>query len=441
MRTFFIYTMGCQMNAYDSDFMAQALMERGLEPVESPEIADIILVNTCTVREKPSQKAFSYLGRMSRIKRRRKGRVILGVTGCLAQEKPDELRRRFPSVDLIAGPREVGRISHLLDRVEPGTRCVVATDPSGEPPAAPADGSHFKGRVTASVSIMEGCNNYCTYCIVPYVRGREMSRPPADIIREVENLIRAGIKDITLLGQNVNSYTSHREGDVDLRFPDLLNEIATLPGLLRLRFTTSHPKDLSEGLIECFEALHVLAPHIHLPFQAGSDSVLRRMGRGYTRGRYMQLVEGLRRARPEIAVTSDVMVGFPGETPEDFAMTMDLVERVRFDGLFSFKYSDRDGTPAARMAGKVSEEEKSRRLAELQSFQKEVTRAVNQSLVGRKLEVLVEGPGKRAGQYTGRTGSNKVVNFAAGSTKPGSLVKVIIRRAHVNSLLGEPVVS
>jgi tRNA-2-methylthio-N6-dimethylallyladenosine synthase len=428
--------MGCQMNVYDSDYMAQELVKKGLKPVEAPEKADIILVNTCTVREKPAQKAFSSLGRMSEIKKRRKAPVILGVTGCLAQEKPEELKRRFPSLDLIAGPREVSRIRALLERLEVNGGCLVATDPAGPPPPAPADGSYFRGRSAGYVSIMEGCNNFCTYCIVPYVRGRELSRSPGDILREVRNLTEAGVKDVTLLGQNVNSYRWSDPGH-GLNFPDLLREVATVPGLSRLRFTTSHPKDLSDALIDCFTSLEVLAPHIHLPFQAGSNRILRRMGRGYTREHYMSRIAALRSARPAIAVTSDVMMGFPGETDEDFSQTMDVVERVRFDGLFSFKYSDRDGTPAARMGDKISEEIKSRRLAELQNFQKDVTRSINQSLVGREFDVLVEGPGRRPGQFTGRTGTNKVVNIAAEGLEPGQLAKVVIRRGHLNSLFGE----
>lgn len=436
MKTFFIYTMGCQMNVYDSDSMAQELVKKGLKPVEAPEHADIILVNTCTVREKPAQKAFSSLGRMSEIKKRRKAPVILGVTGCLAQEKPEELKRRFPSLDLIAGPREVGRISALLDRLEAGGGCVVATDPGGPPPPAPVDGSYFQGRSAGYVSIMEGCNNFCTYCIVPYVRGRELSRSPSDILQEVRNLTEAGLRDVTLLGQNVNSYRWIEPGHT-LDFPDLLRAVSTVPGLCRLRFTTSHPKDLSDALIACFGSLEVLAPHIHLPFQAGSNRILRRMARGYSREHYLSRIEALRSARPDIAMTSDVMVGFPGETDEDFSRTLDLVERVRFDGLFSFKYSDRNGTPATRMQNKLSEDVKSRRLAELQTLQKEITRSINQSLAGLEFEVLVEGRGKRPGQYSGRTGTNKIVNFAGHGLEPGDLVRVLIRRGYLNSLLGD----
>lgn len=424
------------MNVYDSDYMAQELVKKGFEPAETPEHADIILINTCTVREKPAQKAFSSLGRMSEIKKRRKTPVILGVTGCLAQEKAEELKRRFSSLDLIVGPREVGRITSLLERLKAGGRCIVATDPAGPPPPAPADGSYFRGRSAGYVSIMEGCNNFCTYCIVPYVRGRELSRSPEDILQEVRNLTEAGVKDITLLGQNVNSYRWLQPGHTS-DFPDLLRKVSEIPGLSRLRFTTSHPKDLSDALLDCFASLRVLAPHIHLPFQAGSNRILRRMGRGYSREHYISLVEALRSARPDIAVTSDVMVGFPGESDEDFSHTMDLVEHVRFDGLFSFKYSDRDGTPAARMQNKISEEQKSGRLAELQDLQKQITRSINQSLAGHEFEVLVEGPGKRPGQYSGRTGTNKIVNFAAHDLKPGNMVRVIIRRGYLNSLLGE----
>lgn len=428
--------MGCQMNVYDSDYMAQELVKKGFEPVETPEAADIILVNTCTVREKPAQKAFSSLGRMSEIKKQKKTPVILGVTGCLAQEKPEELKRRFPALDLIAGPREVARISTLLERLKAGSRCIVATDPSGPPPQAPVDGSYFRGRSAGYVSIMEGCNNFCTYCIVPYVRGRELSRSPGDILHEVRNLTEAGVKDITLLGQNVNSYHWVDAGRT-LNFPDLLQEVSKVSGMSRLRFTTSHPKDLSDALLDCFASLQVLAPHIHLPFQAGSNRVLRKMGRGYSREHYMSLIHALRTAQPDIAITSDVMVGFPGESDEDFLETMDLVGRVRFDGLFSFKYSDRDGTPAARMKTKIPEEIKSRRLAELQDLQKEITRSINQSLAGREVEVLVEGSGKRPDQCSGRTGTNKIVNFTAHGVEAGDLVRVVIRRGYLNSLLGE----
>jgi len=289
--------------------------------------------------------------------------------------------------------------------------------------------------VTGYLSIMEGCNNFCSYCIVPYVRGREISRPPEEIMIEAKNLISEGVKEITLLGQNVNSY--RWEGMEKWNFVTLLREMTQLDGLLRLRFTTSHPKDLSEQLIHCFGDLQKLCPHIHLPFQAGSNSVLDRMKRGYSREKYIQLIEKLRAVRPDIAITSDVMVGFPGETDQDFDMTLNLIKRVQFDSLFSFKYSDRKGTVAAKMDAKVGETDKSLRLSVLQSLQKKISLKKNRALEGKQLEVLVEGNSKKGGQISGRTGSNKIVNFNSNNNMIGRLVIVTVNRGLLNSLQGE----
>jgi tRNA-2-methylthio-N6-dimethylallyladenosine synthase len=433
-RSFFVTTMGCQMNEYDSDFLAQSLIQSGLLPVDDPERADLILINTCTVREKPEQKAFSLFGRMARIKKR-KPDLILGVVGCLAQQMGQGMIKKFPQLDFVMGPRELGRIQKILEQIYSGRTKIVATGLEAPPQQSTHCRGYFKGRVTSFVSIMEGCNNFCSYCIVPYVRGREISRPPEEILIEAGNLIAEGVKEITLLGQNVNSYRWDEGENGD--FVSLLKKLNKLDGLLRLRFTTSHPKDLSDGLIECFADLDKLCPHIHLPFQAGSNPVLKRMKRGYTREEYMERIEKLRNVKPDIAITSDVMVGFPGESKDDFEMTLDLIKRVQFDGLFSFKYSDRKGTLADKMGNKVGETEKSFRLSTLQGLQKQITLKKNKNLEGKRMDVLIEGHSKREGQLKGRTESNKIVNLICNTGKIGNLVNVIIKQGFLNSLRGE----
>lgn len=432
-KRFHISTMGCQMNEYDSDFLAQALIQSGYAPVADPSEADVILVNTCTVRAKPEQKAYSMLGRMSAMKRR-KPRLVLGVVGCLAQQQGSELIKRFPSLDFVLGPRALCEISEILHRIDTAGGKVVSTGLTAAPPHSIAAQGYFHGRVSAYLSIMEGCNNFCTYCIVPFVRGREISRNPEEILAEAKDLIAQGVKEITLLGQNVNSYRWEDGKRHD--FVDLLRALNALDGLLRLRFTTSHPKDLSEALMQCFGNLDRLCPHIHLPFQAGSNAILQRMRRKYTRERFIELTDKLREVLPDIAITSDVMVGFPGESEQNFERTLDLVKRVQFDSLFSFKYSDRRGTFAAKMLPKVSEAEKSARLHALQTLQRQITLRKNRALEGRVLEVLVEGPSKKGGQLSGRTGSNKTVNFTIDNNNLGYLAKVKIKHAFLNSLRG-----
>ena len=431
---FYIKTMGCQMNEYDSDFLAQSLIHNGLSPVDDPMSADLILINTCTVRAKPEQKALSLLGRMIAIKMKKPG-LILGIVGCLAQREGANLMKRFPQLDLVMGPREFGRTRELLNRVVADREKIVATGLEPAPSRPVHCQGYFNGRITGYISIMEGCNNFCSYCVVPLVRGREISRAPDEILLEARNLISEGIKAITLLGQNVNSYR-WEEGE-KWNFTSLLRELSKLEGLLRLRFTTSHPKDLSDELIQYFGEINNLCPQIHLPFQAGSNPVLQRMRRGYTREKYMELVTRLREEEPEIAISSDVMVGFPGESEEDFQLTLDLIKRVQFDGLFSFKYSDRKGTLAEKMSDKVEGREKARRLEALQDLQRQITLRKNKSLVGRQMEVLVEGLSKKGGQLTGRTGYNKVVNFTGNNNYIGHLVEVIIKQGSLNSLQGE----
>jgi tRNA-2-methylthio-N6-dimethylallyladenosine synthase len=421
------------MNEYDSDYLAQVLVNSNLLPTDTPNNADLILINTCSVRAKAEQKALSLLGRMISLKRR-KPDLIVGVAGCIAQQEGSKLMERFPELDLVLGTREIESIENLLESLVSKRQKIVATNIDLRPPSPLAKDGYFKGRVKSYVSIMEGCDNFCTYCIVPYVRGREVSRPPDDIIRETEHLISQGVKEVTLLGQNVNSYVWGK-GEV-FRFPSLLRELSKRPGLSRIRFTTSHPKDLSEDLMHCFGELENLCPHIHLPLQAGSNKILEFMNRGYTREKYLERVEKLRIIRPDIAISSDVMVGFPKESLEDFESTLELIRKIEFDSLYSFKYSDRKGTLAERMDGKISEPEKSSRLTQLQQIQRAITLEKNRRLEGQALEILVEGESKKGGQLTGRTATNKIVNFAHKNSLVGELVNVTIKRAHVNSLWG-----
>ncbi|MFH1242375.1 MAG: tRNA (N6-isopentenyl adenosine(37)-C2)-methylthiotransferase MiaB [Pseudomonadota bacterium] len=429
-------TMGCQMNEYDSDFLAQSLILYGLFPVDDPRDADVVLINTCMVRAKPEHKALSLLGRMSSIKERRP-HMVLGVVGCLAQRDGAGLLERFPQLDLVMGPRELSGIQEALGRIHSSRERVVATKLESGPPRAIHTTGYFEGRVTAHLSIMEGCNNFCSYCIVPYARGREVSRSPGAIFEEAKALVSEGVRDITLLGQNVNSYL-WEEGR-RWTFPSLLHEISKLEGLWRLRFTTSHPKDLSDELIRCYGEVPRLCPHLHLPFQAGSNRILELMKRGYTRERYLGLIAKLRAVRPDISITSDVMVGFPGETGEDFQLTLDLIREVEFDSLFSFKYSDRKGTMAERMPDKIDETEKASRLSILQTLQKEISLRKNKELEGKKVEILVEGQSKKVGMLMGRTPSNKIVNFECNNGKLGYLVEVIVKDGLLNSLRGEAI--
>ncbi len=427
-KTFYIKTMGCQMNEYDSDFLARCLMQEDFLPTHIPDHADVILINTCAVREKPEQKAASFLGRMGALKRK-KPDLVLGMIGCMAQKEGKDFFKRFPLLDMVVGPRELERIPRILEQIFSEREKVVATDLTSLPPKSIPSKGYFKGRVSGFISIMEGCNNFCTYCIVPYVRGREVSRSPKDILNDAKELISDGVKDITLLGQNVLSYqwNSH-----DIVF--LLKQLNQLDGLQRLRFTTSHPKDLSMGIIQSFSDVEKLCPHIHLPFQSGSNAILKKMKRGYSREHYLELVSRLRDSQPEIAITSDVMVGFPGEDEEDFQMTLDLIRRVEFDGLFSFIYSDRKGTIADRMPQKIDYSIKSKRLETLQELQKQITLEKNRVLKGRSMEVLVEGKDKKGGRLTGRTRTNKIVNFSCNNSAIGDLVNVMIKKCFVNSL-------
>jgi tRNA-2-methylthio-N6-dimethylallyladenosine synthase len=435
MKYYYIATIGCQMNEYDSDSLGNILQGQGLSSTEFPEKADLIIINTCSVREKAEQKAFSLLGRMIIIKKKRND-IVLGIMGCIAQQEGKALLKKFPELDLVIGTREIGNINSMLGRIVNYRERIAATDISLVS-IHEFHQSHdfFKGRIKSNLSIMEGCNNFCSYCIVPYVRGREESRPIEEIIKEAESLVTQGVKEITLLGQNVNSYSAGKGGNV--KFPELLNRLAEIEGLYRIRFTTSHPKDLSDDLIKTFISVKKLCQHIHLPFQSGSDRILKLMNRKYTSHDYRQLTDKLRDISTDFAITSDVIVGFPGESEDDFKKTLDLIEKIEFDNLFSFKYSDRKGTKAAEMPDKINDIIKSSRLKILQELQKDKTLNRNKRLEGRTVEILVDGLSKLGTQYSGRTDTNKILNFHCKFNIVGRIVKVNVKRAFINSLHGE----
>jgi tRNA-2-methylthio-N6-dimethylallyladenosine synthase len=397
--------------------------------------ADLILINTCSVREKPEHKVYSALGRFRKLKKR-KGMVI-GVAGCVAQQEGERMLDRVPYLDLVIGTHAIPMLAELLERIEvSGQRvCETRFDRSGEYLKALLPEKPL-AKVKSYVTIMQGCDHFCSFCIVPYVRGGERSRPSWEILEEIRHLAEMGVKEVFLLGQNVNGYGKGLEEEVD--FPRLLNQINEIEGIERIRFTTSHPADLSDALIQDFSELEKLCEHIHLPFQSGSDRILKAMHRGYTKESYLERIKRLKEGCPSIAITADVIVGFPGEEEEDFKETLDLMEKVKFDDLFSFKYSPRKGTRAAQLQNQVEEEVKQDRLSILQKIQREITFQKNLTLEGKVEEVLVESLSKQSNQdVTGRTRSNKIVNFPGDMNLAGKLVSVRITKAYPHSLRGE----
>jgi len=430
----YIETYGCQMNENDSERILGILAGSNyLETGEARE-ADLVLINTCSVREKPEHKVYSALGRFKELKEERG--AIIGVAGCFAQQEGERLLKKIPYLDLVIGTHAIPQIPQLLQRIESlGERvCETGFDRDGKYLSLTVSPS--KPKVKSYVTIMQGCNHFCSYCIVPYVRGREKSRSSHEVIGEVRRLADAGVKEVCLLGQNVNGYGKGREGE--LNFSELLNRIDEIEGIERIRFTTSHPADLSEELIEAFSKLRKLCRHIHLPFQSGSNRILKRMRRGYTKESYLEQIESLRKISRSIAITSDVIVGFPGEEEEDFKNTLELVENVRFDDIFSFKYSPRRWTRAAEFEDQVEEGVRHNRLIILQGIQKEITFQKNLDLVGSVGEILVEGRSKQSDrEVSGRTRSNKIVNFEGDLNLVGKSVSVQITKAYPHSLRGE----
>jgi tRNA-2-methylthio-N6-dimethylallyladenosine synthase len=432
MERFYIRTFGCQMNEHDSERMAGLLIRHGLLPAATPEEADVLILNTCSVREKPDHKAFSELGRLELIKRREPGR-ILGIAGCVAQSERERLLRRFPAVDFVLGTRSLHDLWELLIAVQQKQRpaALSLTRKEPLPPLREGRTHPVKAWVTATV----GCDNFCSYCIVPYVRGREYSRSVEEILAEVRDLAARGYREVALLGQNVNSYG--RDLEKSTTFAGLLRVIDAVEELARIRFFTSHPKDLSDELIAAMAELPKVCEQLHLPAQSGSSRILEGMRRGYTREEYLEKIRRLREAVPEVALSSDFIVGFPGETEEDFAQTMDLVEQVRYDQFFSFMYSPRPHTLAAKLPDDVPPAVKARRLEHLQSRQREISAEQSQKLLGTVQEVLVEGDSRRdSGMDTGRTRCNRVVNILGLKCVPGSLASVHIEDVYANSLLG-----
>ncbi len=436
-RKLYIRTFGCQMNEYDSDKMADVLRDaEGVEPTEHIEDADIVLFNTCSVREKAQEKVFSDLGRVRELKRQRPD-LVIGVGGCVASQEGQAIVERAPYVDVVFGPQTLHRLPELLARRRASGRPQVDVSfPEIEKfdhlPPARVDG------VSAFVSIMEGCSKYCSFCVVPYTRGEEVSRPFEDVLAEIADLADQGVREVTLLGQNVNAYRG-RMGDGELAdFALLLEYAAEIPGIARLRYTTSHPNEFTPRLIEAHAKLAALASHVHLPVQSGSDRVLAQMKRGYTVLEYKSIVRRLRRARPEISVSSDFIVGFPGETDDDFERTMALVEDIGFDASFSFLYSARPGTPAADLPDPVPASVKLARLQRLQAHIDANARAISDAMVGTRQPVLVEGPSRKdPNELAGRTSNNRVVNFAGHPRLVGRIVDVRVTAALPHSLRGE----
>ena len=425
-KRFHIVTFGCQMNVHDSQKISGVLTEEGYSHAESAKDSDLIIFNTCSIRQKAEQKFFSDLGRIKSLKRKRPD-LKIAVAGCIAQQMGERIFRRAPYVDFVFGPQNIHRITDLIQRKSSG----IANDDN--PEIADTDLPVLrekKGR--AWVSIMYGCDNFCSYCIVPYTRGKERSRPSGNILEEIKGLSREGFKEVTLLGQNVNSYRS------DINFAVLLKEINSISGIERIRFVTSHPRDLCEELISAISILDKVCEHIHLPLQSGSERILGLMNRGYTYDEYRKKVDSLRKSIQGISMTTDIITGFPGETEDDHKMTIKALEDIEFDGIFSFKFSPRPGTKAATMGCQVDDNVKSARLTEILRVQDSITLKLNKRLENSIQEVLVEGPGDAdKDMLTGRSRSNKIVNFKGEGLSRGEVVDVKILRVRKHSLDGE----
>jgi tRNA-2-methylthio-N6-dimethylallyladenosine synthase len=439
-RTLYIKTYGCQMNVYDSDRIAESLAPHGYRRVDTAEGADVVVLNTCHIREKAAEKVYSELGRLRRLRVRRVAAgaapMTLVVAGCVAQAEGPALLERAPFVDVVVGPQVAHRLPELLARRERGAGAQLDTDFPAESKFDELPRDYSSTGVAAFLTIQEGCDKFCTFCVVPYTRGAEASRPAAAILAEARRLVAAGAREVTLLGQNVNAYRGDGLDGRSWGLARLLAALAEIPGLLRLRYTTSHPCDMDAELIGAHGWLPQLMPFLHLPVQSGSDRVLAAMNRGYSATDYCRLVDRLRTARPDLALSSDFIVGFPGEREEDFAATLALVEAVGFAQAFSFKYSPRPGTPAARLPGQVSEAVKAERLALLQALLERQARAFTTGLVGTTLPVLLEKPGRKPGQLVGRTPYLQPIHLDAAGAAIGDLVMATVVEQHPHSLAG-----
>jgi len=431
---FFIKSFGCQMNDYDSNRILSILLSLGYKQATSYHDASIIILNTCSVRQKAEDKVYCEIGRINIIKKNRPS-LILAVGGCVAQHTGEDLIKRFPSINIVFGPHTLVRLPNMLERAF-ARETVIETDLKFKGDIYPPL-QHFikEKQVTAFVTIMQGCNNYCSYCIVPYVRGPEISRYPDKIIQEIRYLAHKGIKEVTLLGQNVNSYGINLKPNIS--FARLLYMIDSIENIERIRFTTSHPKDLSNELIYCIAELKKVCSHIHLPLQSGSNRILEMMNRSYTREQYLSEVEMLRTVIPNISITSDIIVGFPEETEKDFADTISIINEICFDDLFVFQYTDRPNTLASKLSGKIDHNIKIDRLMRLNDLQRSICYSNNKKIVGTTCEVLFDSFSKRdSGTLAGRTLSNKVVNCPASVSLIGKTLPVVIKKAHIHSLSG-----
>jgi tRNA-2-methylthio-N6-dimethylallyladenosine synthase len=428
----FVKTYGCQMNVYDSERMAEALGAKGYVTTDSAEDADMVLLNTCHIREKASEKLYSDLGRLRALKAAKPG-LKVGVAGCVAQAEGEEILRRSPVVDLVVGPQAYHRLPEM---VEAGGRQVDTDFPVEDKFTLLPERKALRGP-TAFLTVQEGCDKFCAFCVVPYTRGAEVSRPVSRLLDEARGLVAQGVREITLLGQNVNAYHGQGPGG-DWGLARLVRELAQLDGLHRIRYTTSHPNDMEDDLITAHGEVPELMPYLHLPVQSGSDRILKAMNRKHTADAYLRLVDRIREARPDILLSSDFIVGFPGETDADFQATLDLIRAVGFGQAFTFKYSARPGTPAAEKPP-VAAEIADARLQELQALVTSQQQSVQLAMVGREVEVLYEKPGRLPGQMVGKSGQLHAVHVADPSGRIGELVKVRVSASSTNSLAAEPV--
>jgi tRNA-2-methylthio-N6-dimethylallyladenosine synthase len=442
MKKLFVKSYGCQMNVYDGQRMADALAPEGFTETSEMAEADLVILNTCHIRERATEKVYSELGRVRELQGERRAAgadTTIVVAGCVAQAEGREIQRRQPAVDLVVGPQSYHRLPELL--VKAKTARAVDTEFPAEDkftrlPAPGANRIRARG-VSAFVTVQEGCDKFCAFCVVPYTRGAEVSRPVAGILDEVRRLAEAGVREVTLIGQNVNAYHGAGPDGRDWRLPQLIEAVAAIDGIARIRYTTSHPNDMGEDLIAAHRDMPALMPYLHLPVQAGSDAVLKAMNRKHNSAQYLSLIDKVKAARPDIAITSDFIVGFPGESRADFEATLRLIDEVRFAGAFSFKYSARPGTPAADAEGQVSETEKTERLAILQERVEHHRGAFQNASVGRRMEVLVEREGRLPGQLAGKTPCLQAVQFQGEGRRIGDMVMVDIVSCGTYSLFGD----
>jgi tRNA-2-methylthio-N6-dimethylallyladenosine synthase len=433
IKQLYIETYGCQMNEYDSDRIKNAL---DAEPTDDPKSADIIIINTCAIREKADHKAFSSLGKFKSLKANNPDKIV-GIAGCVAQLYGDKLLKKMPHIDFVIGPRAIPKLPDIISKIEREKRRTVETSYDIEE-LFDIEPYHREGKVTGYVSVQQGCNKRCTYCIVPHVRGDEVNRPLKDILRETTNLINKGVREITFIGQTVNSWKEN-----GYKFGDLIRAAGDVENLKRIRFTTSYPRDITKRMIDAMKDVPQVCHHLHLPVQSGSDKVLSRMKRTYTRRWYTDTISRLKDAVPDLTVSTDIIIGFPGETSQDFKETMSLMKEVEFESAYSFKFSPRPGTPAAEYAEEEMVEPSiaSARLSELQEFQKDITSRKNLSRVGHVEEVLVEGESRNDPNFiSGRTDHNRILNFKGTKDLLGKTVKVKVTEGLLNSLRGELVV-